>query len=44
MFVPAIVAIATKTWKTSRDFWLEMMAFGGTFATMLTQSIIIYLR
>ena len=44
MFVPAIVASSTKTWKTSRDFWLEMLAFGGTFATMLTQSIIIYLR
>ena len=44
MTIPALVATVTKTWKTSRDWWLEMMAFGGTFATMLTESIIIYLR
>ena len=44
MTIPAIVATITKSWKTSRDFWLEMMAFGGTFSVLLVESIILYLK
>jgi hypothetical protein len=36
MAIPALIATITKTWKTSRDYWLEMMAFIATFATIIT--------
>ena len=35
--IPAIVATATKTWKSGRDYWLEMIAFDATFATIITE-------
>ena len=34
--IPAIVGACTKTWKTAQVYWLEMMAFGATFATVIT--------
>lgn len=40
MIIPALIATFTKTWKTSRDFWLEMMAFDATFATIITENIV----
>lgn len=39
--IPAIVGACTKTWKTSQVYWLEMMAFGATFATVITASILL---
>ena len=44
MVIPTIIATVTKTWKSSRDFWLEMMAFGGTFSALLSESILIYVK
>ena len=44
MVVPAIIATCTKTWKSSRDWWLEMMAFDATFATILTEEILQILK
>lgn len=35
--IPAIIATATKTWKEDRDYWLEMLAFDATFATIITE-------
>lgn len=43
LIVMALIAVAgwvTKTWKTSNIYWLEMMAFGGTFATVITELLI----
>ena len=36
MAIPALIATITKTWKSSREYWLEMMAFDATFATIIT--------
>lgn len=39
--VPVIVlAVWSKTWKTCKTFWLEMMAFVPTFAVLITEEII----
>lgn len=38
--IPAIVATTTKTWKEDRDYWLEMLAFGATFATIITEGVL----
>lgn len=43
LIVMALIAIAgwvTKTWKTADVYWLEMMAFGGTYATVITEILI----
>jgi hypothetical protein len=39
--IPAIVGACTKTWKTAQIYWLEMMAFGATFATVITAAAIL---
>jgi hypothetical protein len=39
--IPAIVGACTKTWKFAQIYWLEMMAFGATFATVITASILL---
>lgn len=39
--IPAIVGACTKTWKTAQVYWLEMMAFGATFATVITAASIL---
>lgn len=43
-YVPAIVAglvavvgLLTKTWKRASIYWLEMMAFGATFVTVIVE-------
>lgn len=36
----AIIGWITKSWKTASVYWLEMMAFGGTFATVITELLI----
>jgi hypothetical protein len=48
MYVPlgvagliAVVGAITKTWKSASVYWLEMMAFGATFATVITQLLIL---
>lgn len=48
MYVPfgvagiiALVAWLSKTFKSGLVYWLEMMAFGATFATVITQLLII---
>jgi hypothetical protein len=48
MYVPlgvagliAAVGAITKTWKSASVYWLEMMAFGATFATVITQLLIL---
>lgn len=38
--IPIIVGVATKTWKECRDYWLEMIAFDATFATIITETIL----
>ena len=38
--IPAIIGACTKTWKECRDYWLEMLAFDATFATIITEGII----
>lgn len=47
MYVPiiacipvVIIASATKTWKSGLTYWLEMMAFDATFATIITECAI----
>lgn len=40
MIAPVIIATCTKSWKRSREYWLEMMAFDATFATIITEYII----
>ena len=47
MYVPIIaisivlgISLLTKTLKPCLTYWLEMMAFGATYSTVLTQSII----
>lgn len=35
ILLAAILGAATKTWKTARDYWLEMMAFYATFLTII---------
>lgn len=39
--IPAIYGWVTKTWKTAQIYWLEMMAFGATFATVITAAAIL---
>jgi hypothetical protein len=48
MYVPiiasgltALVAWLTKTFNKNLTYWLEMMAFGATFATVITQFLIL---
>lgn len=48
MYVPiiaagimALVAWLTKTFNKGLTYWLEMMAFGATFATVITQFLIL---
>lgn len=36
-----IAGLITKTWKSAYVYWLEMMAFGATFATVITETILI---
>ena len=38
--IPVVAATWTKTWKTSKTYWLEMMAFVGSFVTIITENII----
>jgi hypothetical protein len=38
-FIAAIGAI-TKTWKSASVYWLEMMAFGATFVTVISEFLI----
>lgn len=40
----ALVAWLTKTFKSSRDYWLEMMCFGATYATVITELIMQIVR
>ena len=42
--VPAVAGILTKSWKKCSVFWLEMMAFVPTFATLITEEIILMTR
>ena len=37
---PVIVATCTKSWKSSKTYWLEMMAFDGSFAAIITEQIL----
>lgn len=37
---PVIAASITKTWKSGLTYWLEMMAFDATFATIITECAI----
>lgn len=39
--IPTIIGACTKTWKSCRDYWLEMLAFDATFATILTKGILL---
>jgi hypothetical protein len=48
MYVPlltaglvAIIGAVTKSWKKASVYWLEMMAFGATFATLIIQYILL---
>lgn len=36
----AVVGAITKTWKSAGVYWLEMMAFGATFATVIVELIL----
>lgn len=47
MYIPlgvaGLIAVAgaiTKTWKSAAVYWLEMMAFGATFATVIVELIL----
>ena len=47
MYVPlgvagliAAVGAITKTWKSASVYWLEMMAFGATFVTVIVELIL----
>lgn len=47
MYVPlltagviAVIGWLTKSWKTSSVYWLEMMAFGATFVTIIVELLI----
>ena len=42
--VPAIIGACTKSWKEGRDYWIEMMAFDATFATIITECILLMLK
>lgn len=42
--VPAIIGACTKTWKEDRDYWLEMLAFDATFATIITELVVQILK
>lgn len=44
MAIPAIIGACTKTWKECRDYWLEMMAFDATFATIITECVLQMLK
>ena len=37
----AAIGAITKTWKSATVYWLEMMAFGATFATVIMQFLIL---
>lgn len=39
--IPAVIGAITKTWKSSRDFWVEMLAFFATFATIIGECIVL---
>ena len=39
--IPAVYGWVSKTWKTAQVYWLEMMAFGATFATIITAAAIL---
>lgn len=39
--IPAIAATATKSWNNCYTYWLEMMAFVATFATIITEACIL---
>lgn len=48
MYVPllaaglvAVLGLITKSWKKASVYWLEMMAFGSTFTTIITQLLIL---
>ena len=36
----AVVGAITKTWKSAAVYWLEMMAFGATFITVIVELIL----
>ena len=47
MYVPlgvagliAVIGAITKTWKSASVYWLEMMAFGATFITVIVELIL----
>lgn len=41
MLVPVVEATVTKSWKDKYTYWLEMMAFDATFATIIVESCIV---
>jgi hypothetical protein len=47
MYVPlltaglvAVIGLITKSWKRASVYWLEMMAFGATFVTVIVELIL----
>ena len=49
MYVPlltaglvAVIGLITKSWKRASVYWLEMMAFGATFITVIVELLIHY--
>lgn len=38
--IPALIATCTKTWKSARDYWVEMLAFFATFGTIIGECIV----
>lgn len=41
VLIVAACAHLSKTHKTARDYWLEMIAFGATFTTIITECIML---
>ena len=42
VLIPITVATVTKSWRISREYWLEMIAFDATFAMVFTLGILNY--
>lgn len=40
ILIPIALGFITKTWKNSFEYWLEMMAFDATFATIIGELIV----
>lgn len=41
MIIPTVIGFITKTWSECRDYWLEMLAFDATFATIITEELLL---